>query len=95
MINILWLSPNGDALTEQSWSGKAQFCAVLTERRNDGNQSGLAITINGSHEACSFKLPADCDWRLLFSSAVETGLDGCSVALPAQSIALSGSDLIS
>ena len=95
MINIHWFSPNGDALTDQSWSGKAQFCAVLAERKNDDDQSSLAIAINGSHEACSFKFPKDCDWRLLFSSAVETRLDGRSLALPAQSIALSGNELIS
>jgi isoamylase len=87
-IDIRWLSPNGDSLTEQSWSGNAQFCVVLTERQDSGNQSSLAIAINGSYEECSFKFPRGSGWRLLFSSSSEASLDECTMSLPARCISL-------
>ena len=91
VVEIHWLRTDGQAMSDHDWSNARAFCVVLSEERVDGERSQAAILINGSSTAEVFDLPVvtkNEKWRLAFSSAVDTAVNGQAVTSPEHTISL-------
>ena len=91
VVEIKWLTPNGQAMSDHDWSSSRAFCVFLSETNTDAEQSAAAILINGSDTTSTFVLPefdnADV-WRPEFSSAVDAVINEQTATLPAYAVSL-------
>jgi glycogen operon protein len=91
VVEIRWLKPDGQAMSDHDWSSARTFCVVLSETSANGEHSAAAILINGSDTASTFVIPefddAD-DWRPEFSSAADAVVSEQTATLPAFAISL-------
>jgi len=91
VVEINWLRPDGQAMSEHDWSQARAFCVVLSEENADGRHSSVAILINGLDKPELFELPATSnksDWHLSFSSSVDTDVNGQVATSPEYTISL-------
>lgn len=90
-IEIRWLGPDGQTMSDNDWSESHAFCAVLSETDVAGDMSAAAILVNGSNTTVTFSLPTISSagsWQLAFSSSVESSASDQVATLPEFTISL-------
>ena len=84
LMEISWLTPDGELKTDEAWENGRAFCMLISESGAGGKMSA-AILINGTDTACEFSLPSLGEWRLAFSTSDSerpaTTLDALSITL--------------
>jgi len=88
IVEINWYAPDGEPMSEVSWSGNSELCVAMTETGGDGGRSAVAIVINGSGERHDFRIPGEDGWQLAFSTSDDTRFDARVLSLPERAIAL-------
>ena len=84
ILEISWLTPDGEPKADDAWENGRAFCMLVSES-GDGGKMSAAILINGSDTDCEFSLPALGEWRLAFSTS---DIERPTTTLGALSIAL-------
>ncbi len=87
-IEICWYSPDGQAMTDQSWEGSDKFCAILSEHAERKKSSRVAIAINGSLTESEFLIAVKDQWSLSFQSSDDVRFEADVLSLPAQCLAM-------
>ena len=90
-IEICWLGPGGQTMSDNDWSESHAFYAVLSETDVAGNMSAAAILVNGSNTTVTFSLPTISNtgsWQIAFSSSVESSASDQVATLPEFTISL-------
>ncbi len=84
ILEISWLTPDGEPKADEAWENGRAFCMLISESGTGGKMS-IAILINGTDTACEFSLPSLGEWRLAFSTSDSgrpaTTLGAMSIAL--------------
>jgi glycogen operon protein len=92
-IRIDWFNQQGDAKQGAEWADSRAFTKVISEARDDGVVSAIAILVNADDQPARMRLARggpQLDWRLAWCSASKgVGFDdGSTVSLPGRCIAL-------
>jgi glycogen operon protein len=82
VIEIGWLRPDGQTMSDHDWAASRSFCVTVAEQHKDGETAAVAMLFNAAEDATEFALPAQHDWRLAFSSASGARLDERVASLP-------------
>ncbi|MBT1177443.1 glycogen debranching protein GlgX [Bifidobacterium callimiconis] len=64
--HVQWFLPDGTTPMEHDWFNNAQ--RSFTMRLVSDEVPDVAIVVNGVDEETEFTLPADCEWRMMWSS---------------------------
>jgi glycogen operon protein len=95
VVEIQWLRPNGQPMTDDNWTQAGAFCVLLSEANAVPTFSAAAILINRTGTSESFSIPViGGEWQLAFSSSVDSAVSEQTAVLPelAISLLLSGQD---
>ena len=87
-VAIKWLRPDGREMSEQDWGATHTFSVAITEKRESGDTSAVAILLNRAEKKTDFALLQDFDWTLEFASDPEARLDERTAKMPALAIAI-------
>ncbi|MBM6700113.1 glycogen debranching protein GlgX [Bifidobacterium pullorum subsp. saeculare] len=68
---VQWFLPNGTMPMEQDWFDVNVRSFAMRLLSND--EIDVLIVVNGVDEATTFRLPPDCGWTTMWSSAISTG----------------------
>ena len=87
-VAIRWLRPDGREMSDQDWGAANTFSVAVTETRESGDISGVAILFNGAEEETEFALVRNFGWTLEFASDPDAHLGERAAILPPQTIAV-------
>jgi len=90
-IDIGWINAAGEFKHDDEWFESRAFTLTMSEKKQDGTESAVAISINSHHEEATIRLPATArSWRVSWSNGVtsESLKSDRSLTLAGRSIAL-------
>ncbi len=91
-VSIQWLKPEAGSLGTKDWEKTLALSVLITERKDDGKSTAVALLFNGGGTTRDFELVHTHDWRLVFASDQQAALHQHTANLPQHAIAIAVAD---